>query len=404
MMAVRILRVCTVTALLAGAATSARAQDPQATTRQAVIEQEQAEKAKALHPYVETKAERVVNRIEDRLFYAGPRWHPFFQNAYNGGGFAAGLGYAHHVSAYNMFDVRGSYSIKNYKRFEGEFIAPRLFNRRGHLSVLGGWREATQVGFYGLGMATSADDRANFAFRQPHGSALLTLWPARRWLMLQGGLEVAKWELRPGEGSAPSVDTIYTPESLPGLGTKTTFVHSQGTVGFDWRLAQGYARRGGFYGVTLHDYTDRDDEFGFQQVNYEVIQHIPFVRETWVISLRGLVQTTFTKDGQVVPFFLLPSLGSGHTLRGFSSWRFRDRHSILVQAEWRIMANRFLDAAFFYDAGKVTSRRSDLDLNGLKSDFGFGVRFHSPFATPLRIEVGRSNEGTRLIFANSASF
>ena len=99
---------------------------------------------------------------------------------------------------------------------------------------------------------------------------------------------------------------------------------------------------------------------------------------------------------------MLPSVGGGSTLRGFSSRRFRDRNSLLLQAEWRIMVNRFLDTAVFYDAGKVAARTSDLDLNGLKSDFGFGFRFHGPFATPLRIEVARSREGLRLVFATSA--
>ena len=73
--------------------------------------------------------------------------------------------------------MRGSYSITSYKRVEAEFVAPRLFNRRGQLSVLGGWREATQVGFYGIGTNTSKDDRTNYLFEQPYGSALLTLWP-----------------------------------------------------------------------------------------------------------------------------------------------------------------------------------------------------------------------------------
>jgi hypothetical protein len=222
--------------------------------------------------------------------------------------------------------------------------------------------------------------------------------------MLKGGLEVYRWTLLPGEGSVPSVDTVYTPATLPGLGTETTYVHSQGTVGLDWRTSEDYTRRGGFYGVTLHDYNDRDGEFGFQQVKYEAIQHLPILREAWVLSLHGVVQTAFNKDGQEIPFFMLPSVGGGSTLRGYSSWRFRDKNSMVVQAEWRIMVNRYLDTAVFYDAGKVTSRTSDLDFNGMKNDYGFGVRFHSPFATPLRIEVARSPEGLSFIFASGASF
>jgi hypothetical protein len=113
----------------------------------------------------------------------------------------------------------------------------------------------------------------------------------------------------PGEGSVPSVDTVYTPATLPGLGTETTYVHSQGTVGLDWRTAEDYTRRGGFLGVTFHDYNDRDGEFGFQQMKYEAIQHLPILREAWVVSLHGVVQTAYSKDGQEIPFFMLPSVG-----------------------------------------------------------------------------------------------
>jgi outer membrane translocation and assembly module TamA len=77
---------------------------------------------------------------------------------------------------------------------------------------------------------------------------------------------------------------------------------------------------------------------------------------------------------------------------------------VLVQAEWRIMVNRFFDTAFFYDAGKVTARRSDLDLRHLAHDVGFGVRLHGPLSTPLRVEVARGSEGVRLIFAFSSAF
>lgn len=387
--------------LTTGLAASVTAQEP---TREAAIEQAQAEKIKDLHPYVAGKMERLLTRAEDILVNGVPRLHPFFTSAYYGGGFTLGAGYAHFVSPYNMIDVRGSYTILGYKRLEAEVTAPRLFHRRGALTVVGGWREATQAAFYGVGMNTSKAGRTNFDFQQPYGSGTLTLWPTRRLLMLRGGLELSRWSQRPGEGSFPSVDTVYTRATLPGLGTTTTYVHSQGTVGFDWRISPGYSRRGGFYGVTLHDYADRDDKLGFRQLDYELIQHFPILREAWVISLRGEAQTTYTKSNQEIPFFLLPYVGSGHTLRGFISHRFRDQNRMLMQAEWRIMVNRFLDTAVFYDAGKVTARRADLDFSGLKSDYGFGVRFHGPFATPLRVEVARGVEGTALVISTTPIF
>ena len=272
--------------------------------------------------------------------------------------------------------------------------------------MLGGWREATQVGFYGLGTDTSKDDRTNYDFQQPYGIGHSSrILPTRRLLMLRGGVELSQWSQRPGQGSSRRSKPCTRPQTLPGLGAKATYLHTQGTVGFDWRTSPGYSRRGGFYGVTLHDYTDRDKAFGFQQVDYEAIQHFPILREAWVISLRGLrARRRSTRTISRSRSSCCRRSAAARRCAAISSWRFRDRNSLLLQAEWRIMVNRFLDTAFFYDAGKVAARTADLDLNGLKSDFGFGVRFHGPFATPLRVELARSREGLALVFASSAAF
>ncbi len=398
--------LCTSLTFLISVATPVLAQSPdqEPETRQTTIESAAAEKATALHPYDMTTAEKVITSIQNRFTNQTVRWHPYLESAYRGGGFAPGLGYMFHTGPYSTVDVRGSYSLSSYKLAEAEFISPRLFDRRGELTVLGGWRDATEVPFHGVGMHTTTADLANYGFEQPFGSALLTIRPMRRLFMTRAGFEVSRWDLKSGEGTAPSVEEVYTPESLPGLASTTTYLHTQATVGFDSRPSSGYARRGGFYGVTGHDYCDRDDASGFRQVDYEVVHHIPILRDTWVISLHALAKTTWDKGEQAAPFYLMPSLGGGSTLRGFSSFRFRDRHSLLLQAEWRIMANRFFESAVFYDTGKVAARTSDLDLNHLKSDYGFGVRFHAPLVTVLRVDVARSNEGTQLVFAATPAF
>jgi len=398
--------------LLAGAwvlcvAHGAWAQSPPAgdDTRAAAIAASQAEKAKTLHPYEPNKAEIWVTKLQEQFLTGSLHWHPYFQSAYAGGGFTLGAGYATYVSAYNTVDFRGSYTFSGYKRIEAEFLAPRLFDRRGTLSVIGGWREATEVGFYGFGTGnTSQDDRANYSFQQPYVSATLDVRPARNWLFLSAGVEYSQWDQNPGEGADPSVEEIYTPETLPGLDAKITYLHTQGTAAIDWRTSAGYSRTGGYYGATFHDFSDSDDIYSFRQVDYDVIQHIPLFRDAWVLSLHGRVETTYTDDGQTIPFFMLPALGGGSSLRGFTSWRFRDRHSLLLQAEWRVLVNSFMDTAIFYDAGKVTANRSDLDLEDLKSDYGIGFRLHGPAATPLRIELAKSNEGLVIVFSAHASF
>jgi Omp85 superfamily domain len=107
-----------------------------------------------------------------------------------------------------------------------------------------------------------------------------------------------------------------------------------------------------------------------------------------------------TDGNDTVPFFLLPDLG-GSDLRGYPTYRFRDRHSMIATAEYRWYAQEFLDGAIFYDAGKTVSRREDLDFQRLKSSYGAGIRLHGSTMTVVRLEVARSREGTRFIIAFS---
>lgn len=394
-------------AAIALAATPVLAQDTGAPPdgRAAAIEQAQTEKAAQLHPFEPNKVEAFLDQLEETLLSGGIKVHPYFDSAYAGGGFTLGAGYGHHVSAYNMIDFRGSFTFKGYARVEGAFMAPRLFDRRAALTLIGGWRKATQVGFYGVGNEnTSKQDRANYSFEQPYGSATFDLWPARKLLLLRGGVDVAKWDVGAGKGEEPSVDHVYTADTLPGLGATPTYLHSQGTLALDFRPAPGYARRGGYYGLSFHDFRDQDGLYGFRRTDYEAIQHLPLLRDTWVLSLHGRLELANAASHQVVPFFMLPALGGGSSLRGFSSWRFRDMNSLLLQAEWRVIANRFLDMALVYDAGRVAAHRSDLTSAPLKSDYGLGVRFHGPMTTPLRIEFVKSNEGLVLVFSSKAAF
>ena len=119
--------------------------------------------------------------------------------------------------------------------------------------------------------------------------------------------------------------------------------------------------------MTFHDFADPDNVYGFKQLDYEAIQHIPLLREAWVLSFRGAVETTNVNDSEQVPFFMLPALGGGSSLRGFSSWRFRDRNSLLLQGEWRIIVNRYIDMAVFFDAGKVTATQSRSEFRRLEN-------------------------------------
>ena len=177
----------------------------------------------------------------------------------------------------------------------------------------------------------------------------------------------------------------------------------QGTAAIDWRTSPSYAStRGGYYGVTLANHSD--DTFSFKRLDAELIQHVPFCARTGSFHCgagyrRRWATTTWC------PFSCCRRLAAAPRFAAIQTGRFRDRHSLLTSAEFRWIPSRLaLDMAIFYDAGKVTRDRSDLDFNDLITDWGIGARFHGPTTTVLRIEMARGSEGWRLVFATSGAF
>jgi hypothetical protein len=188
---------------------------------------------------------------------------------------------------------------------------------------------------------------------------------------------------------------------MPGMGADPTYVHGLASAAIDSRDGEGYSRHGSLLRGTLHDYRQRNDgPYSFQRVDADAEQYLPILHGNWVMFLGLHASTTAADAGHDVPFFLMPDLG-GHDLRAFSNYRFRDRHSIYVTAEYRWYAQEFVDAAIFYDGGKVVPDRRALDFTGFKHSVGAGIRFHSPQTTVMRLEVARSREGMRLIIAFS---
>ena len=383
--------------LTAGPARAVHAQD----TRAEEIAAKQKEKAAQAAPYQPTGFEKVMTRIEENFVSPPSGIYPVLGSVYSGGGFTPGLGYRRFYARRAVWDVVGLYSFKNYKSIQFGTRTPWTGRGRWTLDARTGWFDAPQVGYYGTGMDTQP--RANYRLQQGYAALIGSLRPSR-WTRLQGEVAYEAYDTKEGKGSAPSIETIYTPATAPGLGASPTFVRTEGTAAIDWRPAPMYARRGGLYAVSLTNFGDLDDTFSFQRLDGEVVQHLPILRETWVISLRARVQTVLD-SGDTVPYFLLPQLGSGRTLRAYSTGRFRDRHSLLTSAEFRWIPSRLaMDMAVFYDAGKVANRRGDLNFEDMVDDWGIGARFHGPTSTVLRIEMARGSDGWKLVFATSAPF
>jgi hypothetical protein len=249
--------------------------------------------------------------------------------------------------------------------------------------------------------ATREADGTDYRLKNTEYLTYATVKP-RSWLTFGGQLGYSQPVSveRPRPANLTPTQDVFTATTAPGLTDRPAFLHSDLSADVDTRNHPSRPTSGGDYRVTLSTFSDRDfGQYSFRRVEAEASRFIPILHENWVIGLRARVASSDTSDGNVVPFYLLPTLGGSRSLRGYDDYRFRDRNLLLFNAEYRWRVFGALDGALFYDAGKVAPRFGDLDLKDLKSSYGLGFRFHSNNTTVFRVDVGRSAEGTRLLLS-----
>jgi hypothetical protein len=371
-------------------------------TRAAEIAREQEEKAANLRPYRQNPVERRLLEIEEAGGLGVIRgWFVAFGDIKQGSSVALGPAYSKLFDSGGQVVGKAVYSIRNFKLVQVAATAPPLAGGRVQISGRARWQDAPRLAVFPLGPG-SAQIRADYAESKTEVSGQAILRPVR-FIRLGGGAAFERFDTRRADTAHPSIEDLYTPEQMPGLGADPDYVHTFVTAALDSRAGAGYSRSGTLLEATLHDYNQRNaGPYSFQRVDAIARQLIPILRGNWVLDLSVRTSTTTVDAGQQVPFFLMPDLGGSGELRGYSAYRFRDRHSIIFTGEYRWYVQEYVDMAIFYDAGKVVSRRGDLDFDHLKSNVGVGIRFHGPRTTLLRIEVARGSEETRLIFSFGA--
>ena len=358
----------------------------------------QIEKAKDLHPYTPTPVERRLEMAE-HVMMNPPPYFPFVGSIFPGGLLAFGPRYQKPLRGTGSVEAHAGWSLKSYKLVSTEMHLPDLGEGRVSFDAHANWVDAPRVDFYGLGNSSHVPDKARYLYRAGVAGGSMTVKPLK-WASAAAGAEYLHIVSGGGTGGTP-IDQAYGPETAPGLGAAPTYAHSIVAGEIDWRQSAGYSRRGGLYRFEWSDFHDTGSgAYSFRRQDAEVAQYLPLLRENWVIALHGLVSATDTDPGAVVPYFMLPSLGGSSDLRGYPTWRFRDRNRLLLTGEYRWTAGQFVDMAIFIDAGKVAPHTRELDLHDLKRSYGIGVRFHAPSATALRFEVAKTrDEGIGFIFA-----
>jgi ATP:ADP antiporter, AAA family len=357
-------------------------------TREAVLAREHAEKAAGGQTYQPDRLEKALERVDSMLFSQRPVY-TFIGGVMEGGGLAVGPGYRKQLGDTGRLDMHAAWSIRNYKAVDGRLALPTAADGRIRTTLRAKWMDAPNVAFYGTGIDSSAE-RTGFAYRTATAGADVRVDVGSN-IAVGGGVGMLD--------VTAQHEAVGAPQLTPMYGTSVVFAE------FDSRTSPDYSRRGGLYRVEMTDYRQvNDGDLSFQRVDVNLQQFVPLMRENWVIALRALGSATSTASGNEVPYFLMPNLGGSTTLRGYSTWRFRDRNRLLLTGEWRWTAGSFVDMALFIDAGTVAPRVSELDWRDMKRSYGIGMTLHTFTSTITRLELARTTNGTSVGISFSPNF
>ena len=333
-----------------------------------------------------------------------------------GKGFAFGVGYQNRglfQSGYvpetypNRVDVtiEAAYSTRSYQQLSSDIVIRNIAGTFFNFGLHGKYFEWPQEDFFGIGQDAQERDRSNYLLRQLEAGADFWLEPIKRF-RIGGGAAYLSPKVGSGRDSRyPTVEQVFDTSQVFGFDRQPDFLRVDAFMDYDLRDNPDYPRRGTFLGAKFSNYRDRHfDLYHFRLWHFDLQHYIPLGNQYRTLVLHGNVAMSDVGSNDRFPFYYMPDLGGGERLRGFRERRFRDKNAVLAQIEYRWYASWFLDMALFVDAGKVASRRAEIDFSDWEYAGGLGFRIHTKRSFVYRMDIAFSRERLIPLFRSSVVF
>jgi hypothetical protein len=395
------------------AQTPAPTTPPQPATRVEEMELARRQKDATLWPERESPLVVKANRLVDRGLIEGIQtgqgnngWQLLLSGTRPAQGQAFGIGYRRSDLFNDLLTARATVrgTFAGALLVDGELQVNRVHRSEDtFVDVYMKYERSPQMDYYGLGAESRKEDRTGY---QLNTASIDARAGYRFTRALNAGVNLGYGGAHTGPvsgGDVPSIETKFDRTTAPGLFDDTTFSSWGAFAGFDTRDLSRGPRSGGFYGIEFNRYLDMDaGTYTHRRLDLEGQQFFPYVNQQRVVALFVKARFAYTgRDDRVVPFYLLPQLGGSFELRGFNDYRFSDNNAFMAAVEHRWYAFSGLEMALFLDAGKTVPEKGGVNFNGLNYSGGIGLRVRIRGAVVLRMDVGRSREGTSWIWSMS---
>jgi hypothetical protein len=180
---------------------------------------------------------------------------------------------------------------------------------------------------------------------------------------------------------------------VPGAGE--TSVSAVGVkFRFDTRDSQIHPKRG----VKLDVLAEKaikvlKSDWGYAKARFEASAYRSLFNRNHILAVRFWTQH-IAGDA---PYEELSKIGDSWTGRGYKADRFLDKAMALASGEYRFPIFRKLGGVVFMDIGRVWPSLSNFGFKKWHSDWGLGLRVYLENFV-VRLDVGKSREGTRIFF------
>jgi len=259
-----------------------------------------------------------------------------------------------------------------------------------------------KLSYYGIGPDTSRQSLALYGMRE------LTLggnvnYPIKdSGFAFFGDLGARFFSLHGSQAdSNPSIEQLYNNVTAPGLGQQKGFFQPSEGIRFDHDLSSYFILN---YSATLQEFAGFSSD-SFQRLNLDFLHTIPLYKlersappskpaagapaakpaavektrnRDGSIDLEALIVTSFAPSGNVIPFYLQPTLGGADIngdkmLASYPDYRFRAPNMMLFRGAIEHSIWGPIGAMFQADTGKVAIARGDLGFQHLLHSYAVGL-------------------------------
>lgn len=142
-------------------------------------------------------------------------------------------------------------------------------------------------------------------------------------------------------------------------------------LSFDTRNNIFQPERGVLHQAQLMSYQSfLGSDFIFSQYQLDLRKYVK-TYESQVLAVQAWYSLTAGRP----PFQQLSLLGGSDIMRGYFEGRYRDRHAMVYQVEYRIPVYRKLGVVLFGSTGQVAGQLSSFTISGFKYGGGLGFRY-----------------------------